>query len=118
MRQLPEIRPALFHPKARREIQSFPKAVRFALGQAIFNLQRGSQLGMPVSRPMPIVAPGVHELRIKDEAGIYRTFYFLKSFRGVLILHAFVKRTQKTPRMEIELARKRLRELLVTGVFL
>jgi len=40
---------------------------------------------------MPSVAVGVEELRIRDQAGIYRTFYFKKSKRGILILHAFVK---------------------------
>ena len=47
---------------------------------------------MPVSRPMPVVASGVHELRTRDETGVYRAFYFLKSIRGVLILHAFEKK--------------------------
>ena len=45
------------------------------------------------------------------EAGIYRTFYFKKSKRGILIPHACVKKTQKTPQHEIALARKRLKEM-------
>ena len=60
---------------------------------------------------MPAVAVGVEELRIRDAAGIYRTFYFKKSKRGILIVHAFVKKTQKTPPHEITLARKRLEEM-------
>jgi phage-related protein len=111
------IRPAIFDARARQKIQSFPKAVRLALGKAIFDLQRGSQPGMPLSRSMPTVAPGVHELRIKDEDGIYRVFYIFKSVRGVFILHAFAKKTQKTPLREIELARKRLREFVERGLF-
>ena len=55
---------------------------------------------------------GVEELRIRDAAGIYRTFYSQKSKRGILIVHAFVKKTQKTPPREITLARKRLEEML------
>jgi phage-related protein len=70
---------------------------------------------MPLSRPMPEVGVGVEELRIRDEAGIYRTFYFKKSRRGILIPHAFAKKTQKTPRHEIELARRRLKEMLDEG---
>ncbi len=66
---------------------------------------------MPLSRPMPEVAVGVEELRIHDDAGIYRTFYFKKSERGSLIPHACVKKTQKTPQHEIALARKRLKEM-------
>lgn len=85
--------------------------VKRHLGKAIFDLQRGHSLGMPLSRPMPQVAVGVEEIRIRDETGIYRTFYFKKSRRGILIPHAFVKKTTTTPRHEIEIARKRLKEL-------
>jgi phage-related protein len=60
--------------------------------------------------PRP-VAVGVEELRIRDDAGIYRTFYFTKSKRGILIPHACVKKTQKIQRHEIALVRKRLKEM-------
>lgn len=115
MRQYPEIRPALFHPEARAAIRRFPKTARFALGKLIFDLQRGTHLGMPASRPTPSVAPGVHELRVRDPAGIYRVFYYLKLARGVLILHVFEKKTQKSPLVDINLAKKRLRDYLTTG---
>jgi len=66
---------------------------------------------MPISRPMPSVAAGVSELRVRDENGIYRVFYYTASVRGILVFHAFVKKTQFTPPLEIDLARKRLKEL-------
>jgi phage-related protein len=43
--------------------------------------------------------------------GSFRAFYYTASSRGVLVFHAFVKKTQRTPPLEIELARKRLKEL-------
>jgi phage-related protein len=49
---------------------------------------------------------------VKGADGIFRVFYYLTSPKGVLVFHAFVKKTQRTPPLEIELARKRLRELL------
>jgi len=67
---------------------------------------------MPVSRPIPVVSAGASELRVKGAHGVYRVFYYLASPKGILIFHAFVKRTQRTPPLEIELARKRLKELL------
>lgn len=67
---------------------------------------------MPNSRPMPAVGPGVSELRVKGDDGIFRVFYYTASAQGVLIFHAFVKKTQRTPPTEIELARKRWKELL------
>ena len=66
---------------------------------------------MPLSRPMRSVAPGVHEIRVRDAAGIYRAFYLLESARGVIVFHAFEKRTQKTPLHEIDVGRRRLREM-------
>jgi phage-related protein len=67
---------------------------------------------MPNSRPMPAVAAGVSELRVKSKDGAYRAFYCTASARGVIVFHAFVKKTQQTPPLELELARKRLEEVL------
>ena len=61
---------------------------------------------------MTTVAAGAYELRVKDADGIYRVFYYLKSAEGILVFHAFVKKTQATPQNEIETARKRLWEML------
>jgi len=93
-------------------IRSFAKLVRVALGEAILDLQHGAQIGMPLSRPMTDVKPGVHELRIRDASGAFRAFYYLKSSRGVLVFHAFEKKSQRTPAGEIRLGRKRLEEML------
>jgi phage-related protein len=106
------MRPIILHPKAREAIRKFPKDVRFRLGRGLFRLQLGEQLGMPVSRPMPGVGAGVAEMRVKAADGSFRVFYYTASSRGVLVFHAFAKKTQKTPPLEIELARNRLRELL------
>jgi phage-related protein len=85
-----------------------PKGTR----QSHFDLQNGDQLGMPLSRPIPSVANGVSELRMRDRDGIYRAFYYTQSPRGILVLHAFAKRTQATPKREFDLGKKRLKELL------
>src|ERR1700747_522085 len=60
---------------------------------------------------MPSVARGVAELRISDRSGIYRAFYYTQSPRGILVFHAFAKKSQATAKHELELARKRLKEL-------
>jgi len=82
------------------------------LGRGLYRLQLGEQLGMPNSRPMPGVGAGVSELRVKSEDGSFRAFYYSASLEGVLVFHAFVKKTRQTPPLEIELGRKRLKELL------
>lgn len=106
------MRPALFHPQARTALRNFPDKVRREFGKAIFDLQKGRKLSMPLSRPMPAIAPGVEELRIKDRAGAYRVFYFTRLETAILIFHAFNKKTAKTPANEMELARTRLKEML------
>jgi phage-related protein len=106
------MRRIIFHPKARDVIRRFTKEVRWRLGKGLFRLQLGKQLGMPNSRPMPRVAAGVSEIRVKAEDGSYRVFYYTASSRGVLVFHAFTKKTQRTPPLEIDLARKRLSEVL------
>jgi phage-related protein len=103
---------AIFHPKARSAIKTFPENVRKALGKAIFDLQTGHTLTFPLSRPMPAVGPGVEEIRIKDASGAFRIFYLCKSTRGIFIFHAFIKKTQSTPSKEIDLGIKRLKEMI------
>lgn len=103
---------AIFHPKAREAIKGFPGEVRYKIGKAIFFLQQGEVLRMPFSRSMPAAGKGVSELRMQGEDGVYRVFYLTKSEKGILVFHAFVKRTQKTLPLEIKLAKIRLRELL------
>ena len=102
----------LFHPKALEEFRELPKSIRIAFGEALRLLQEGITLGMPLSRPISTVAPGVDELRVKDASGQYPAFYFKKSSAGILVLRAFHKKSQETPITEIRLARKRLQELL------
>jgi phage-related protein len=106
------VRPVIFHPTARDTIRQFPKDVRNRLGRSLFRLQMGDQIGMPQSRPMGSVAGGVSELRLQAKDGSYRVFYYTASRDGVLVVHAFVKKTQRTPPMEIQIARKRLQEIL------
>ncbi len=101
----------IWHSKALAVISSFPEDARRDLGYLIYRLQMGEQLTLPSSRSMKQVGNGVKELRVKDEAGIYRAFYLVKSSEGILIFHDFQKKTQKTPKHEIDIGKKRLKEL-------
>ena len=83
------MRPVVFHPKARDVIREFPREVRDRLGKALYLLQAGEQPGMPLSRPMPTVGEGVSELRLHSEDG----------------------QLNQTPNSEIQLGRKRFREM-------
>jgi phage-related protein len=50
------------------------------------------------------------EIRMKAQPGIARAIYVTAKGRRIIVLHAFVKKTQKTPRAALELARQRLKE--------
>lgn len=61
---------------------------------------------------MPPVGPGVREIRIRTGLA-HRVFYLAKFTEGVYVLHAFEKRTRKTPKRDLELARDRFRALVL-----
>ena len=68
----------------------------------------GPNLRMPHSRAM---AGGLFELRPRGREGIGRVFYCFVVSRRVVMLHAFVKKTQDTREQELRIARKRMKEL-------
>ncbi len=109
---MPQLRPVVFHFRAQAEIRALPRDVRLKLGSALLALQRGFNPGLPVSRPMPVVMPGVEELRLRGESGHYRVLCYRKARAGILVPRAFHKTTPETPLSEIELARRRLMEML------
>ena len=101
-----------FYPKAIEFIREQSTAIRQEIGEVLRDVQKGLSPGMPRSRPMPDVAPGVHELRVKDERSAARVFYFVKLADAIVVFHGFQKQTQKTPAHELEAGSKRLREVL------
>ncbi len=60
---------------------------------------------------MTSVGPGVREIRIQTEVA-HRVFYLATFEEAVYVLHAFEKRTRKTPPQELKLARDRYRALI------
>ncbi|UXR65869.1 type II toxin-antitoxin system RelE/ParE family toxin [Bdellovibrio bacteriovorus] len=109
---LKKIKAAEFHPKVKDIVSAFPVEVKRALGKAIFDLQKGAKLRMPLSKPMASVGAGVEELRIKDASGAYRVFYLARFADSILVFHAFQKKTEKTPSAEIRTGQKRLKEMI------
>ncbi len=97
-------------PQCQKEILDFPSDVREELTDALAQLEAGQRLSMPLSRPMPSIGKGVHELRFRDRAGIYRVVYVFKGEGVITLIHAFVKKSQTTQKNNLELARKRLKE--------
>jgi len=97
-------------PACRRELEVLPAEVRGDLADALARLDAGLMLTTPLSRPMPSIARGVQELRLRDGSGHYRVIYALIRRGAVHVLHAFKKTTQATPQRHIDVARERLKE--------
>jgi phage-related protein len=106
------VKPVDFHAKALEFIRAQATSSRRQIGEALRDLQKGINLGMPLSRPMTIIAPGVHELRIRGEGATVRVFYYVRKSDAIIVFHAFQKKSQKTPSREINLARQRRQEVL------
>ena len=68
----------------------------------------GPDLGMPHTRAM---GGGLFELRLKAAEGIARVFYCTLVGRRIVMLHQFIKKSEKTPRKELEIARRRMEEV-------
>ncbi len=68
----------------------------------------GADLGMPHSKAL---GKGLFELRLKSKEGIARVFYCTKVGKTIYMLHCFIKKTQHTPLKELNLAKKRLKEV-------
>ena len=84
------------------------RSARREIGYLIRKLQHGLSLEMPQSRPMPVIGPRCHELRVNDGGSSWRVIY--RTDRdAVLVLGLFGKKTGKTPRRVIEQSKRLLR---------
>jgi len=106
------LRVAFFQTEAGREpvrqwLKALPRAQRKAIGEEIKTVQFGWPLGMPVVRKME---SDLWEVRVRLEDRIARIFFTLEQDIMVL-LHGFIKKRQKTPKKELDLARKRLAQV-------
>jgi phage-related protein len=104
------MKPVQFQPEAVRFIKAQSVELKKQIGEVLRDVQKGMLPGMPINKPMPSVAPGVYEIRVSDRSKTVRVFYVTKIRDFIWVFHAFEKRTQKTPRREIELGRKRIGE--------
>lgn len=95
--------PIEFAGTSLRDIRRFPSQPRREAGHQLDRVQRGME---PTDwKPMPIIGPGAREIRIQSH-GQFRVFYIASYGGRVLVLHAFEKKTQKTPKKEINRAKR------------
>jgi len=78
----------------------------------IFDLlqEYGTSVGMPYIRSL--TASKLFEIRAEVDTNIYRILYFAYTGKRFILLHGFQKKTQKTPKQELETAKNRLKAFL------
>lgn len=98
-----------FHSRVKAEIETWPDGILADFARIVELLMEfGPNLRMPHSRAM---GGGLFELRPHGREGIGRVFYCFVVRQRVVILHAFVKKTEDTPKQELRIARKRMKEV-------
>lgn len=104
------MKPIRFLGDSLKRLRDFPASVRQDAGYQLDRVQRG--LRPFDTKPMQSVGKDVEELRIWDESGTYRIFFIARLCDAVYVLHSFSKKTQETPKRDIDLAKNRFSELM------
>jgi len=91
----------------REWLRTLPIEDRQVIGYDLATLQVGWPVGMPLCRPL---GGGLWEMRTALPSRRIARVLFFKHEGCLVILSGFIKRTQKTPKDELELARKRMKE--------
>lgn len=95
------------------DLRAQRKTIQQRLGYQLDRVQLGL---VPDSyEQMREVGPGTIEIRVRDVAGIARLMYVVKFGDSIHVLHVFTKKTQKTPKPDIDRARERYKEAKKNG---
>lgn len=98
-----------YSERVRLTVDDWPVGIRAFYAKTIDQIKiHGPNLGMPLTRS---TGEGLFEIRAIGKEGIGRAFFCTVKGRKVFILHAFIKKTDKTPQRDLATARKRLREV-------
>ena len=104
------MKPICFLGDSLKCLREFPEDARQDAGYQLDVVQRG---GQPDDfKPMPTIGKGVEEIRVRDDAGTYRVIYTARVADAVYVLHAFQKKTQATPKHQLDVARQRYTQLM------
>jgi phage-related protein len=98
-----------FHERILTDIESWPIDVLADYARLVeLLIEYGPSLRLPHSRAM---GDGLFELRPRGRSGIGRALYCFLAGKKVVVVHAFIKKTQQTPDRDLKLARKRMKEI-------
>lgn len=104
-------KPIEFRGSSLDDLRNFPVSAKREAGYQLDLVQNGQD---PDDwKPIKGIGPGVREIRIRDDAGIFRIIYIAKFADAIYVLHCFQKKTKKTSTADIALATKRYKDLLM-----
>ena len=100
---------SFYNQKVETETLNFPEGILANFLHIAEMIEEcGPALGLPYTKAL---GSGLFEIRAKGVEGIGRSFFCTVKDKEVVILHSFIKKSQKIPNNEIEIARKRLKEV-------
>ncbi len=98
-----------FNQRVRDEIESWPVGVLADYARLVeLRIEFGPDVRMPHSR---VMGDGLFELRPRGREGIGRALYCFLVDQQVMVLHGFIKKSQATPKRDLEIARRRMKEV-------
>jgi phage-related protein len=97
--------------QAKRELRDAPPDVIKDIFALFDDLAVGKKISMPISRPLPSVAKGLHELRISGKRREYRVFYVIIVGDAIYIIHSAVKKKNELDIKTVRLLKARIRSL-------
>jgi len=103
------VKPVTWLGDSRDQVRGFPDEARRVVGFELWEVQQGKE---PSDwKPMPSVGLGVNEIRIRAGRA-FRLIYVAKFSEALYVLHAMEKKSRKTAKTDIHLARRRFRALV------
>jgi phage-related protein len=103
------IKPIEWLGDSRERVRDFPDQARGDVGFELWEVQQGKE---PSDwKPMPSIGLGVKEIRVRAGEA-YRLIYVARFSEAVYVLHAFEKKSRKTSKPDLALARNRFRSLV------
>ncbi len=99
-----------YSEKVELQTLKFPAGI---LANFLHVVEMIEDLGPNLGRPyVGRLDSGLYEIRAKGKEGIGRSVYCMAKGKEIVILHSFIKKSQKTPKKELDLARKRMKEVV------
>jgi len=105
------MKPVIYCGNSEKEISSFETIAKQRVIRLLDMLRVGLDLNSGDFKYMGTVGEGVYELKVRTTKQ-HRVFYVAKFTNAIYVLHAFIKKTQQTPRHDIELGRQRYKAVV------